>query len=111
MATLFVPTTPGLPFYTQKTRLDGVDYILEFRYNQREDRWYLSISDSEEIPILTGLKLVCNWPLLHSYQYDPRVPPGELMAIDLSGDDTPPGLNELGDGLRVQLTYFEAGTL
>lgn len=111
MATLLVPTSPGVPFYTQKTRLDGVDYVLGFRYNQREDRWYLSLADSEEIPILSGLKLVTNWPLLQAYHYDPRVPPGELFAMDLSGDDTPPGLNELGEGLRTQLIYFEAGTL
>ncbi len=111
MAVLTIPTTPGVPFYTQKTRLDGVDYILGFRYSQREDRWYLNISDSEEIPILTGLKLVANWPLLQAYHYDPRVPPGEIMAISLENDDTPPGLNELGEKLRVQLTYFEAGTV
>jgi hypothetical protein len=107
MATLLIPTTPGVPFYTQKTRLDGVDYVLEFRYSQREDRWYLDISDSEEVPILTGLKLIANWPLLQAYHYDTRVPPGELMAISLVADDSPPGLNELGEGLRCELTYFE----
>ncbi|HYQ47152.1 MAG TPA: hypothetical protein VER11_34515 [Polyangiaceae bacterium] len=111
MATLLVPTTPGVPFYTQKTRLDGVDYVLSFRHSQREDRWYLSIADAEEVPILTGLKLVTNWPLLQAYRFDPRVPPGELMASTLTTDDSPPGLNELGEGLRVQLIYFEAGTL
>ena len=111
MAALLVPTTPGVPFYTQKTRLDGIDYILGFRYSQREDRWYLSIYDSEEKPILLGLKLVANWPLLHAYRFNPLVPPGELMASSLGPDDSPPGLNELGEKLRVQLIYFEAGTL
>lgn len=111
MAVLTVPTTPGVPFYSQKTRLDGVDYLLSFRYSQREDRWYLSIADSEELPILQGLKIVANWPLLYPHRYDPRVPPGELMAIDLTSDTSPPGLSEMGEGKRVQLTYFEAGTL
>jgi hypothetical protein len=111
MPSLLVPTSPGVPFYTQKTRLDGRDYVLTFRYSQREDRWYLSLADSEEIPILSGLKLVANWPLLQAYHYDTRVPRGELSAMDLSGDDTPPGLNELGEGLRVQLIYFPVGSL
>ncbi len=111
MAVLTIPTTPGVPFYTQRTRLDGVDYILGFRYSQREDRWYLDISDSEEVPILSGLKIVANWPLLQAYRYDPRVPAGEIIATSLTTDDSPPGLNEMGDGLRVQLTYFEAGTI
>lgn len=107
MAVLTIPTTPGVPFYSQKTRLDGLDYILGFRYSQREDRWYLNISDSEEVPILTGIKLVSNWPLLQAYRYNTRVPPGELMAISLTTDASPPGLNELGETLRVQLTYFD----
>jgi len=111
VATLTIPTTPGVPFYTQKTRLDGVDYILGFRYSQREDRWYFSIYDSEENPILLGLKLVTNWPLLQAYRFNTLVPPGEIMAIDLTNDGTPPGLDELGEGKRVQLTYFEVGTL
>ena len=30
--------------------------------------------------------------------------------MDLTGDRTPPGLDELGEGLRCELTYFEAET-
>jgi len=111
MATLTIPTTPGVPFYTQKTRLDGIDYILGFRHSQREDRWYLSIYDSEQNPILLGLKIVANWPLLQAYRFNTLVPPGEIMAQDLTTDESPPGLNEMGAGKRVQLIYFEAGTL
>lgn len=111
MATLTIPTTPGVPFYKQKTRLDGVDYVLGIRYSQREDRWYLSIYDSGESPILLGLKLVLNWPLLQAYRYDTRIPPGELMATGLTTDDSPPGLDEMAEDRRVQLTYFEAGEL
>lgn len=111
MGALTIPTTPGVPFYTQKTRLDGVDYILGFRYSQREDRWYFSIYDSEEKPILLGLKLVTNWPLLQAYRFNPLVPPGEIMAQSLTTDESPPGLDELGPNRRVQLIYFEKGTL
>ena len=110
MAVLLVPTTPGAPYHSQKTRLDGRDYVLRFAFNQREGRWRLSIFDDEEQPILLGLKLVANWPLLRHYHYDPRIPPGELMVLDLTGDRTPPGLDELGEGLRCELTYFEAET-
>lgn len=111
MAVLLIPTTPGAPYYQQKTRLDGRDYILHFAYNEREDRWYLSLHDEEDIAILRGLKLVANWPLLRHYRFDTRVPPGELMVIDLTGDGAPPGLNELGESLRCQLNYMEAAEL
>jgi hypothetical protein len=36
------------------------------------------------------------------------MPPGELMAADLTGDGSPAGLDELGVGQRVELTYFES---
>ncbi len=108
MATLLIPTSPGVPYYTQKTRFEGRDFILKFYYNERESRYYLGIYDEQEDPILVGLKIVANWPLLRHYGYEPRLPPGELMAIDLTGDGTPPTLDELGEGKRVELTYFEA---
>ena len=65
---------------------------------------------SEEQPVLLGLKLVANWPLLRHYHHDPRVPPGEFFVMDLTGDRTPPGLDDLGEGKRCELTYFEVGT-
>ena len=29
MATILIPTSPGVPYFKQKTRLDGRDYLLE----------------------------------------------------------------------------------
>lgn len=106
MAVVLIPTTPGAPYHTQKTRLDGRDYVLQFAWNEREARWYLSLFDEEEQPLALGIKLVANWPLLRFYRFDPRVPPGELMVVDLTGDGSPPGLDELGAGKRCELTYF-----
>ncbi len=106
MTTQLVPTSPGVAYYTQRSRLDGRDYLLRFAWNQREERWYLSLFDDEESPLVQSIKLVCNWPILRHYRSDPRVPPGELMAMDLTGNNTPPGFEELGEGLRVELLYF-----
>ena len=105
MAILLIPTTPGQPYYQQKTRLDGRDFLLHFAYNEREARWYLSIHDEEDTPLRKGLKLVANWPLLRHYREDPRMPPGELIIFDLTGDGSPPTLDDLGEGLRCQLNY------
>lgn len=105
---LTVPTTPGEPYYIQRTKLDGRDYVLHFAYNQREERWHLSIHDEEDLPILQGLKLLANWPLLRAHRYDPRVPPGELMVSDQTGDGSPPTLDELGAGRRCELIYQTA---
>jgi hypothetical protein len=111
MATKLIPNIPDTAYSRQRTRLDGRDYVLEFAYNEREDRWYLTILDDEETPLVCGLKLVTNFPLLRRYKANPDVPPGELMAIDLTGNRAPPSFAELGEGRRVELTYFEAATL
>ncbi len=111
MALIVIPTSPGVPYFRQKTNLEGRDFVLDFSYNQRIERWYLSIFDEEETPILRGLKLVANWPLLRHYRYDIRLPPGELMALTQDGSTAPPTLNELGPGKRAELVYIEAADL
>jgi hypothetical protein len=110
MAVLLIPTALDAAYSTQKTRLDGRDYVLRLSYNEREERFYLSILDEEETPLVEGLKLIPNWPLLRHYRYDPRLPPGELMATDLTGNLTPPTIDELGEGRRVELSYFSTET-
>lgn len=99
------------PFYQQRTRLEGRDYVLSFAYNSREERWYLSLADETESPIATGMKLISNWELLHPYRYDPRTPPGALAVSELSGDGSPPTQLELGEGKRCELLYWTAAEL
>jgi hypothetical protein len=108
MTALVVPTSPDDPFYSQTSELDGVEYILIFRYNQREKSWYLSLQDSEEIEILSGLKLVCDIPLFGLHR-GPKTPPGELMVLSGNGDTTSPDIGELGPERRCQLYYLPLG--
>lgn len=110
MATLIVPVATD-PFQSFRVRLDGTDYLLSLAYNQREDRIYLSLADNEENPIVSGIKVIANYPLLFRHRFDTRIPPGDLFAFDTTSDGSPPGLGELGEGLRCQLTYMEATTL
>jgi hypothetical protein len=108
MALQVIPTTPGEPYYSQTTRLDGRDYLLRFSYNQRLERWFLDLHDEEGTPLVQGLRLIANWSLLRSYQWDERIPQGKLFVGDVTGDGTPPTLNELGTGRRCQLYYQPA---
>lgn len=105
---IFTVPTSDQPFYTQKTALDGVNFTLSFAYNQREDRWYLSIADDEETPIVSGIKILANFPLLFRFKFLPAMPPGEMVALDTTKDGSPPGAGELGSGKRVRLVYFDA---
>jgi len=98
------------PFYTQTTALDGVEYVLEFRYNQREDAWYFSISLPNGTLLAAGIKVICNIPLLRKW-VDTRLPKGTLAALSKTKDTSPPGLNELGEDARVTLVYTSESEL
>ncbi len=99
-----IPTDTGVPFWTQITTLDGTDYLLRFRYNEREACYYLQIQLPDLTVLAQGIKLVSNFRLLQSYP-DPRIPRGELYCMATGNDDSPAAFGELGIGRRVELTY------
>lgn len=95
------------PFYTMTTVLDGTDYLLEFRFSQRENCWYFSISTTDGEALVSGVKIVCDRPLLSRFA-NVKLPTGRLVAIASAEDASPPGLTELGEDRRVTLTYLPA---
>ena len=104
MSVQHIPTSSD-PYYLQRTDLEGIGYVLQFDYSTRESCWYLSIFDIEGLALATGIKLVCNWPLTYRIT-NPGLPPGRFMvATKVASDDTPPGLEDLADGGRCELTY------
>lgn len=104
-----IPTTSD-PYYSQRVRMSGVDYLLRFRWNSRQELWRLDMLTDEEEPLVLGFALVCGVPLLEYYRHINGVPPGELMAVSSVADISPAGLNELGEGKRVELYYLEPVT-
>jgi hypothetical protein len=98
------------PFYTMSVALDGADYFLEWRYNQREDRWYFDVSLTDGTILVRGVKVVCSVPLLSRFA-DSRLPKGTLIALPNEGNNRAPGLNELGEGKRVTLHYVSRSEL
>lgn len=111
---VIVPASTELLDYEQTTTLDGRDYRVQVTYNQRADRWYLSLSDQDGAPIAMGLKIVAEVSLLRRIS-DARRPPGYLMCRDLQANEPDfvggekssardPGRVDLG--LRHQIVYF-----
>lgn len=101
MAYQLIPLAVDTPLYSLRVTLDGQEYVLEFDYAERENRWYLSVSDVNENTLATGIKLVSNWPLLRQ-RVDPALPPGDLFAFDPVEGDAP-GFLDLG---RSVLLYY-----
>lgn len=54
-------------FYDLSISLEGVSYILEFTYNERIKLYTLSLYDSDKTPIVLGVALVPEYPILLDY--------------------------------------------
>ncbi len=105
-----IPCSPsGESDWTQRTALAGADYLLRFRWSQRAGTWSLTLSDADGVAIASGIVLVCGVLLLERVA-DPRRPPGDLLALDVSGlNDSDPAWPDLG--ARFALVYLEPSEL
>jgi hypothetical protein len=99
MAVFEIPIDPTPSSFVQETRLEGTTYRFLFRWNFREEYWYLSLLDLDDVAISSGMKLVPGALLLrHVADFTIR-PPGELMVV---------GIPTRGNlGTDAVLTYVE----
>jgi len=105
---LVLPTRTDLARYSFDVELDGVTFTFSFEWNDRDSGWYFSISDVNAVPLLSGRRVVLDYPLINIYR-DIRLPAGSLVAIDTSSKDEEPGLTDLGE--RVKLIYLTRAEL
>lgn len=101
---VIVPVFPSTPLYKERVRLEGRDYIFRFDWNDREQRYYLHLFDQDEVPLLLGVKVIANWGLLTRHHFNPALPPGELIPMDLESGGEPPTFDDFGT--RVRLFYY-----
>lgn len=108
MALHVIPTDTefGGRAWSQLTTLDGRVYQFEFEWSARSRHWFVSLSTADGDPIATGVKVVAGWPLFRRWRWDDRAPPGVVVALDTSGANEDPGLEDFGT--RVQLVYYDA---
>lgn len=93
-------------FFSQRVELDGVNYLLDFSYNQRADCFFLTVNDENGTYLLGPIKIVSNWPLLRWHRYQPGLPPGELWAISTLENIDVPGLATFGSD--VGFYYYDS---
>jgi hypothetical protein len=109
MPAQIIPTSAD-PFCTQTTTLDGTPYVLTFAFNARAACFYLSLATLDGEPVASGLKLVCQWNLLLKCA-SPLRPPGMLLVVSNTNDNSTPGLGDLVPGGRCQLVYLPAANV
>lgn len=113
---LLIPLRSDLDHYQETVTLDEVSFDFVFRWNNRDDCWYLSIFDptvaeavdGSRIPIIGSIPVLVGWALLAQYRMRER-PLGDLVAFDTSGQELDPGRRDLGS--RVLLIYYTAAEI
>jgi hypothetical protein len=99
--------TDGYPNFDLDQSLDGAVYLMTFRWNERESKWYMTLADDTGDPIFAGVKVVAD-RVISFRTADARMPPGDITTIDTSGAGLDPGLDDLGN--RVKLVYIGEAT-
>lgn len=102
MPTFLVPVLSNNPYFEISVPFDGIVYILEFYWNIRAQRFFLSVFDSQNDLIISGIPIVLNFPLFYQYK-NLKLPKGLLYAADTTGKSILPKLEDFGT--RVQLFY------
>lgn len=110
MALYEIPCTPGgQPEWTQRTQLNGTEYLFNFRWNQRDGHWFLRIADGDGVALYDGLPLVTGLELL-AQESGVRAIEGGLFVVDdaVAGGigDLDPGFADLGT--RFKLLHVSA---
>ena len=103
-----IPLDSTFPHFALQVELDSKTYGFEFRWNIREEAWFITLSDASGSPIASGQKLVVGFPLFIRVK-DSRKFPGILTAEDLSGKGEEALVDDLGT--RVQLWDTTAAEL
>lgn len=102
--TKLIPLTDASPNFTQIVTLDGVQYTMTLLWNDRVNRWFMSLDDLEGNRLITGRKLCAMMPWA-SHETIDGVPPGKLWVVTTGDSDDDPKLTDLGN--RVHLMYVE----
>jgi hypothetical protein len=107
MATPVIIPVDNSPTRRTATTLDGINYVLVTRWDDRACAWFLDILDDNGAVLIAGRKVVCSWPLNGARTPTVGLPPGLLFAVDTSGAELDPLLDDLGT--RVLLCYLGVG--
>jgi len=83
--------------------LDGTPFNINLTYNARFDFWTMNFLNLEDESLVAGIKLVLDFPLLEQW-VDKGLPPGEIIAVDTTGNETEINRDNLGE--TVELVYL-----
>lgn len=77
-------TWPTGPRWSMDVQLSRRVFRIAANYNPRMDTWALDLFTGDGELLLTGVRVIRDWPLLPGWR-DERFPPGQLLAVAPSG--------------------------
>lgn len=97
---LEIPLDSTEPNFTQDVDLSGVTYRLRFTWNVRGQYWVVTLLDTNDNIIVSGQKLVTNFPLFYRIVSN-DMPRGLLFCVDTAGN----GITRDNLGTDITLCY------
>ena len=96
-----IPVIKDSSHFFQTMDFDGVSYQLHFDWNDRDNRWYFSLADSNGVFLSAGNKILIESPIAFRVAGGPN---GFFIAGDSTPEGSPPGYADLGN--RVKFAYI-----
>lgn len=100
--------TPQSSWSSQQITIEGITLILELRWMTREQVWVADIFDTNNVTILTGIKLTENQSINLQY-YRPELPSGYFWVLRFESQADNITRNNLGTSFKlIYLTEQES---
>lgn len=108
MAQLSIPMQSYSEF-SEAITLDGNLYNLHFYWNNRGSFWTMDISDANNNPLISGIRLIIGFPMTLQ-NAEESIPPGQFIIVDpnVSAQYVEPGRNDFTGDRNLQLIYVSA---
>lgn len=92
--------------FIMTSELNEEVFRLSFYWNTREEYWYMSILDPDNVPLLMDIKLVPNYILLTQYKAYSSLPKGDFILYDLEQNPATGEATFDNLGKRYQLIFL-----
>lgn len=108
MAILNLPA-PGVDDFEviYRIELDGTFFRFQFRWNPRDNSWYLDIGGDDGLAVVRNIRMVIAGGITDPYKAL-AIPQGDMSVVDTTETGVEAERIEFGD--RIQLRYTEVET-
>lgn len=96
MAIFELPTRQDTANYINEVDLDDVTFRLSYKYNSRDDAWYMTVVAGDGTTLRAGVKVVSNWDLLRLWRDTTERPAGDVLTLNRATTVSAPALEQLG---------------